>query len=108
MKTQPFIARQGDVMIVAVDAIPAGAEVKIDEKDRVILAYGEVTGHAHAIARTDSIQKLVKDGIEYLEASDTVEVKHEEHGTIEVPAGKYRILHQVEHSPIAGLQRVMD
>ncbi len=41
--------RQGDVLIEVVKtAIPKGA-VELTMTDRVVLALGEVTGHAHAI-----------------------------------------------------------
>lgn len=40
--------RQGDVFIERVDAIPADAK-DVTTVDRVVLAYGEVTGHAHAV-----------------------------------------------------------
>ncbi len=43
------IIRQGDVLLVPVKSLPIGAkEIPLD-KGRIVLAYGEVTGHAHAI-----------------------------------------------------------
>ena len=42
-----FQAHQGDVYIRAVKSIPASKAV--DTKGDVILAHGEVTGHAHRI-----------------------------------------------------------
>jgi hypothetical protein len=45
---KPTLVRQGDVPIVAT-TIPAGAVPVKRDGGRVILAYGEVTGHAHAI-----------------------------------------------------------
>lgn len=43
------IIRQGDVLLSPVKSLPAGCtEVPLD-KGRIVLAYGEVTGHAHAI-----------------------------------------------------------
>lgn len=49
-KKLQFQARQGDVFIKAVAKIPADAKVKPRDNGRVVLAYGEATGHAHAIA----------------------------------------------------------
>jgi hypothetical protein len=42
--------RQGDVLLVPIapSRIPAGRVVPRD-RGRIVLAYGEVTGHAHAI-----------------------------------------------------------
>lgn len=41
--------RQGDVLIRPVASIPDGLKKVPLDKGRVILAYGEVTGHAHAV-----------------------------------------------------------
>jgi hypothetical protein len=41
--------RQGDVFLQPVSTIPANATAAARDKGRVVLAYGEVTGHAHAI-----------------------------------------------------------
>lgn len=49
MSKQPIL-RQGDVLLTPVKSLPQGCtEVPLD-KGRIVLAYGEVTGHAHAIA----------------------------------------------------------
>ena len=42
--------RQGDVLLVPVASLPAGCVEVPNDKGRIVLAYGEVTGHAHAIA----------------------------------------------------------
>jgi hypothetical protein len=52
MKTRQIQAtiRQGDVLLTPCTTLPAGCtEVPLD-KGRIVLAYGEVTGHTHAIA----------------------------------------------------------
>lgn len=42
--------RQGDVLLVEVtEEIPAEAKKVERDHGRVVLAYGEATGHAHAI-----------------------------------------------------------
>lgn len=47
--------RQGDILIVPVNEIPTDA-VKVDrDAGRAILAYGEVTGHAHAFKDADVV-----------------------------------------------------
>ena len=45
--------RQGDVLLRRVSQLPDGA-VKSPKTDRIVLAYGEVTGHAHAIATEEA------------------------------------------------------
>ena len=44
------MVRQGDVLLVPVDAIPEAAKPVARDHGRVVLAYGEATGHAHAIS----------------------------------------------------------
>jgi hypothetical protein len=43
------LIRQGDVFLSPVVAIPKSAKKTKRDDGRVVLAYGEVTGHAHAI-----------------------------------------------------------
>lgn len=46
--------RQGDVLIARIDSLPALLTKSALEGGKVILAHGEVTGHAHAFAATDA------------------------------------------------------
>jgi hypothetical protein len=41
--------RQGDVLVVAVDSIPVNAVTVSRTSGEMVLAYGEATGHRHAI-----------------------------------------------------------
>ena len=45
--------RQGDVLIERVAKVPAGLKPVAREAGRIVLAHGEVTGHAHAIAEPE-------------------------------------------------------
>lgn len=95
----PWMIRQGDMALIAVEAIPDDAVVlPRDESDRIVLAYGEVTGHAHALhepgvtmLRTASQQVFLR----VLEPSNLV---HEEHDRITIPSGLYRVVRQREWS----------
>lgn len=51
-KKLPFY-RQGDVGMQYVASLPAGAK-PVENTGRIVLAYGEVTGHAHAIAAEEA------------------------------------------------------
>ncbi len=104
MKKQ-FMARQGDVLILE-SSIPEGAlKAKLDE-ERVVLAYGEVTGHAHAIAR--GAIPFEFDETKYLEVTEAVALlRHEEHDVIQLPQTTYEIVHQFEYTP-EELRRVVD
>lgn len=102
------VYRQGDVLLKQVRSIPADA-TKTEIKDRVVLAFGEVTGHAHAIEELESVEVFVKaDGTMYLKVSkDGADLRHEEHGTITLPAGNYERVLQREYSPEA-IRNVQD
>jgi hypothetical protein len=91
--------RQGDVFIERVKALPKGLAQRARDKGRIVLAYGEVTGHAHAL--DESLAELFEDkaGVLYLRLGETGHVRHEEHGAITLEPGMYRVTHQREYSP---------
>lgn len=99
--------RQGDVFIMRIDEIPDGVRPVKRDGGRVVLAYGEVTGHAHAISAPEAdLFETFTDGVETAEAADRflrtlapVSLSHEEHDTIVLPPGNYLIRHQREYSP---------
>lgn len=97
--SKPHIIRQGDVLLISVDKLPAGAK-DVTPKDDVILAYGEVTGHAHRIVQTIDAPKVrVWDaGAErFLQIVDSAAaVTHEEHTTVTFERPLYQQIHQVE------------
>lgn len=105
------IYRQGDVLLISVDAIPRDAKACKIEGD-VILAYGEVTGHAHRLA-PQTVKPFAKGGVwsptaeRYIRALEGAQLTHEEHGTITLPAGVYRVVQQREYSP-AEIRNVAD
>src|SRR5882672_11205048 len=95
--TGPIVLRQGDVLLIRVDEIPADAAEVKSEGGTVVLAYGEVTGHAHAFYDNTYNVKLRAGGSgRYLEVLAPAALKHEEHSTVKVPAGKYLLPRQVE------------
>lgn len=103
--------RQGDVLITSA-AIPATAQ-RVEVNGRIVLAEGEVTGHAHAIVLdhvpTGAMATMLRDAErEFLrvEGGD-VAVEHEEHGTVTLPPGDYEITHQREYTP-EEVRRVAD
>ena len=90
--------RQGDVLLIPVDEIPATATLVPRDGNRVILAYGEATGHAHAID-TFMARLLEDEGVRYLRVDDTAVLDHEEHAPITVAPGIYRVVIQREFVP---------
>jgi hypothetical protein len=97
--------RQGDVFLVKVDQLPPEA-VKQESDGRVVLAYGEVTGHAHAISA--ACATLYEHGQEtILEVFEPTKLEHEEHSAIALEPGYYRVVRQQEYSP-GTIRRVAD
>ena len=101
--------RQGDVLIRSTNITEKGDAIERDN-GRVVLAYGEVTGHAHAIAAPNAkLFALAGEMTRYLlQVTKTpVELKHEEHSTIVLPPGNYEVVRQREYTP-QGLRNVAD
>lgn len=104
--TPTAVYRQGDVLIQKVEKLPDSVhEVKWD--GRVILAYGEVTGHAHAIS-TDFATMFTSQGERYLQIKPGAQLVHEEHATISLPEGFYKVIQQREYVPQSAPRDVAD
>ncbi|MFD7867185.1 hypothetical protein [Streptomyces sp. NPDC057682] len=98
--------RQGDVLIMALEesAVPphlldAPGELR-DGRGRLVLALGEVTGHAHAVPGPG---RLIREagvfGPMLLHLPDGGRVVHEEHAVITLPQGWFRVVRQREYAP---------
>jgi len=91
--------RQGDVLLVAVGPINTVAFRPYRETnhpvDRVVLAFGEATGHSHQIkSRAAEVYRM--GGARYLHLGESASLTHEEHGAVELPAGSYQVVQQRE------------
>ena len=93
-------ARQGDVLLLRREGgVPDGAVEKARDAGRVILAYGEVTGHAHAI-HDRNVCSLRAEGVagDILRVTEgLVSLVHEEHATITIARGVYEVRIQREY-----------
>jgi hypothetical protein len=93
--------RQGDVLLVPVDALPKERTyVKRKRGEGVILAAGEATGHHHRVRERGAREYRV-DRERYLtvgKAGGTV--THEEHDPITLPQGVFKIVQQREYEPV--------
>ena len=106
--------RQGDVIIVKVSADEnrMGTPIKRD-KGRVILAFGEVTGHHHAIHNDDvnffqaAMESDITLGNRFLQVLKPAVLNHDEHASIDLPVGTYEVRIQREYTP-EGLRNVAD
>jgi hypothetical protein len=102
MKT---LYRQGDVLFKKVKAVPPGTHKK---RATGHILEGEATGHVHRIAELDQAEVLeVGEGL-FLSVSDAgVSIVHEEHHTINLPAGTFEVIRQREYAPDA-IRNVVD
>ena len=85
--------RQGDVILVPVK------QAEGEKIQHLTLAQGEVTGHKHRISEGDA-QLYAENTDLYLSIfSETAALVHEEHGSISVPQGNWKVLIQREYEP---------
>lgn len=88
--------RHGDVIIQQIERLPEAA----DALPHLILAHGELTGHAHRVAPPGGAKLFRSPQGLFLEIrADGVGVVHEEHARIPLPQGVYRVWRQREYSP---------
>jgi hypothetical protein len=99
--------RQGDVMLEKISALPAKVKRVPAEGGRLIVARGEVTGHAHAVAEEMGEMYVDESGRIYLQIETETEIVHEEHGAIPLPVGVYVYTPQREYHPEA-IRNVLD
>lgn len=87
--------RQGDVLLTPAK-IPAEA-IPSKDCERVVLAEGEATGHAHTINFTrEQMDVLLRDKEMYLRVRFPIVLRHQEHAKVKVDPGEYLVVRQVE------------
>lgn len=91
--------RQGDVLIVPCDSIPATASIALHEAGRLIVARGEATGHHHSFPWLNG-PTLFRDnsagsgGSQYVAVQKPTLLEHQEHTALKVAAGTYAVIIQ--------------
>lgn len=83
--------RQGDVLIVRAGSIPPSAKRLVSN----IVERGELTGHAHRMVGDATL--LDDRETMYIQVRSESQLVHEEHGTITIPEGNYRVIRQREY-----------
>ena len=97
--------RQGDVGIAKVNKSEFTLESVKPVNNRLVLAYGEATGHHHSISlldypNTELYTAKEQPATMLLYIPDApVTIEHQEHGNIELERGWYQVERQVEYSP---------
>lgn len=95
--------RQGDLLFLRIPSIPANATVVQDG----VIAKGEASGHAHRLQAGSGRLLLMAMGLMYIRAKHEAEITHEEHNTVTLPPGDWRVVRQSEYEP-NGWRRVAD
>src|SRR5574341_549052 len=92
------IYRQGDVLLIKRDRLSEGQliPIPVDGSGRIVLAYGEVTGHAHAIADTAKARLWDAGAERFLQVLEKTALVHEEHAPIQLEKGVYEVRRQRE------------
>lgn len=121
MKTNKWLARQGDVLVEKVDELDAAAEAVKPVGKAFVIALGESSGHRHQVLTGGGKNKLFRRGsVQFLEigarggailavttdrGAPIVPPRHE---SIDLPPGKYRITTQKEWSVDREVRNVID
>ena len=100
-----FAIRQGDVMVVTAGhmsgQIPNAKPEPLDG-GRVVLAHGEVTGHAHAVLDPDTQIIVDEQERRFLRMMNAVDIVHDEHTAKHWPAERCNtgeVVRQCEYVP---------
>jgi hypothetical protein len=103
-----MILRQGDVLLHLIDSMPD----EVSEIDRgnqdLILAHGEVTGHAHRVASRHAKMYRSESDQRFMRVTAPVALAHEEHTAVTIPPGVYRVSIHAEYVPGALPRQVAD
>jgi len=124
MKQMKYQGRQGDTLTIHSSCPSLRAEtrarlfgalkykeIQFTEEGRIPLAYGEVSGHAHAIYEEGVAQLLVSNDVQetvkHLNITGAAILQHEEHEAIGLKEGQNVTLIQNEYK-LKKIQRVAD
>lgn len=89
--TKLFTARQGDLWIKQIIALPKG----LKKRKNLIVLYGSQTGHSHFL-KYGAVYDGKNDTI-YLDCPTKSQLLHDsDHDPIDLPKGVYQVIRQVE------------
>ena len=97
--------RQGDLLFVPTDENEIDKNATEDKTG--IIARGESTGHMHRIRAGQQAALLVAASILYIRAFRETAIDHQEHDTIVLPPGDWKVIRQREYIP-EGWRQVAD
>ena len=90
--------------MIGASEIPSNAK-REDTSAGVVLAYGEVTGHAHRICE-GSVEMWSADKLRFMVVGEEgATLSHEEHGPMRIEPGTYEVRIQKVYDPFTELSR---
>jgi hypothetical protein len=99
--------RQGDFMFVHTDETPPeDAQKEQRVQGKAIVGYGEATGHHHAIV-SEKADILTIGYMRWIVADEPVEISHQEHHVITLPAGVWTVVQERTYHA-GNISRVVD
>jgi hypothetical protein len=98
--------RQGDVLFVPRSDVELGKRLQPEADGSLVMAHGELTGHAHRIKKEFVAEAWTGNGggVAALKVGPGgATVTHEEHKPVNLPEGTYEVRHQTEfdNGPVA-------
>lgn len=95
--------RQGDVMLLESD-LPKDAVKQTVRTKNIPLVFGAVTGHTHAVDKK-GVGLYQAGQRRFVVAQEATAIRHEEHGTIDIPIGVWEVINQREYSATEQMSR---
>lgn len=86
--------RQGDLLIVPVKSATKSQHSR--PRTDGVIQEGEATGHAHRLAGGEAWDD---QGTTFISSSGSAVLTHDEHDTITLPEGSYKVIRQREFTP---------
>lgn len=93
------MVRQGDVLLIPVEQVPVQSRPVAHPEGRVTLALGEATGHAHVVVGDERVTMRAWGTDRYVVLARNAQLVHEEHATVPLSPGAYRVIVQREYAP---------
>lgn len=98
--TTTAMVRQGDVLLVLLERLPANA-VETSASDRgVVAARSWATGHAHLLTGT-RLRRFAAHGTTIVEVTGSAVLTHDEHDPLDLPPGTWEIRLQRQYDPMS-------
>ena len=104
------IWRHGDLLLTQITEDVYNTYMqKFDPRANLVIAYGEATGHHHQLnAGKGTAQVLIDPTTQEAQAfsvDQETELVHEEHNTLNIPKGYYRVEFEKEYEPLEQAER---